>query len=416
MMRSGRIDAIQVPVNPRERAAEQRILPLAADLGLGVIAMRPLGEGGLLRREFPAELLAEGLDDWAEALLRWCLADLRVTVAIPATTSPDHAVANAARGPLPLDPERAGARRPARRLNPPRTRSARPLVGRFVAAARLGVRRLVGPRRADRREVRLRPAIQPRDEERHHAQPGDEQRHEQLDQARPRRDRSDEAPAQEVADQPGRQRQGEQDGRQVSPDGRHARIVCHDARHGRSSSRRQAGGPGTRRAARRRRAGGRRGSRHLGQRPRERQRPGPGRRRDVLHLGAEPERPRARAHRPRRARRHAPGGLAATDPGRRRRDAHVPLPPGCGRRRRAPHPRPGRDGLRGGPPADRLLDRGDGDVRPRRRRPGREVRAAWLRARPSRTSGTPSGRVSPRSCSRTTASSRSTGPRSSPCS
>ena len=102
VMRTGRIDAIQVPVNPRERAAERRILPLAADLGLGVLAMRPLGEGSLLRRAFPTELRQEGLEDWPEALLRWCLSDRRVTVALTATTSPRHAVANATRGPEPL--------------------------------------------------------------------------------------------------------------------------------------------------------------------------------------------------------------------------------------------------------------------------------------------------------------------------
>jgi diketogulonate reductase-like aldo/keto reductase len=106
VMRSGRIDAIQVPVNPREAASARRILPLAADLGLGVLAMRPFGEGGLLRRAFPAELVAAGLPDWPDALLRWTLSDPRVTVALPATISPDHARANATSGSGPwLDPD-----------------------------------------------------------------------------------------------------------------------------------------------------------------------------------------------------------------------------------------------------------------------------------------------------------------------
>ena len=97
-MRTGRIQAIQVPVNPVERTAELRILPLAADLGIGVIAMRPFGEGCLLGRPFPAELQAAGLGTWTEALLRWTLSDPRVAVAIPATRSVEHVVANAAVG------------------------------------------------------------------------------------------------------------------------------------------------------------------------------------------------------------------------------------------------------------------------------------------------------------------------------
>jgi aryl-alcohol dehydrogenase-like predicted oxidoreductase len=106
VMRSGRIDAIQIPYNPHQRKVEREILPLAAELGLGVLVMRPFGEGALLRSQPPPEALGElGLSSWPQALLRWVLSDERCTCAIPATTRPERAAENAAAGEGPwLDP------------------------------------------------------------------------------------------------------------------------------------------------------------------------------------------------------------------------------------------------------------------------------------------------------------------------
>lgn len=104
-LRSGRFETVQLPYNPFERDCERELLPLAEELGVAVIAMRPLGEGELLGRP-PAEEDLEPLHDfgvhtWPQALLKWALSDPRVDVVIPATRNPLHAAQNALAGEPP---------------------------------------------------------------------------------------------------------------------------------------------------------------------------------------------------------------------------------------------------------------------------------------------------------------------------
>ena len=105
VMRTGRIGAIQIPYNPVEREVEREILPLAADLGLGVVVMRPFAEGALMRHPPTATDLAPlrpfGITTWAQALLKWALSDPRCHVAIPATSRPGRMTENAAAGNPP---------------------------------------------------------------------------------------------------------------------------------------------------------------------------------------------------------------------------------------------------------------------------------------------------------------------------
>jgi diketogulonate reductase-like aldo/keto reductase len=104
-LRTRRFEVLQVPYNPWERECEHTLLPLAAELDVAVIAMRPLGGSGRDERrrvQLTDEQKRElGVETWGEALLRWALADERIDAVIPATSRPQRAVENARAGDGP---------------------------------------------------------------------------------------------------------------------------------------------------------------------------------------------------------------------------------------------------------------------------------------------------------------------------
>jgi aryl-alcohol dehydrogenase-like predicted oxidoreductase len=106
IMRTGRIDCVQIPYNVARTREQQQILDLATELDLGVIIMEPLGSGELVQMGVPesaiTSLRSYGCETWAQVLLKDIISDERVHVVIPATSSPDRMKQNAAAGVEPL--------------------------------------------------------------------------------------------------------------------------------------------------------------------------------------------------------------------------------------------------------------------------------------------------------------------------
>jgi diketogulonate reductase-like aldo/keto reductase len=107
IMRSQPLDFVQLTYSLRDRRAEQRLLPLAQERGIAVIANRPFEQGGLLRQlerhPLPPWASEWQCTSWAQLALKFVIAHPAVTCAIPATTRVDHVRENlgTARGPLP---------------------------------------------------------------------------------------------------------------------------------------------------------------------------------------------------------------------------------------------------------------------------------------------------------------------------
>ena len=94
VLRAERLDFLQINYALDDRAAEHRLLPLAAERGVAVIVNMPFGGGGLLRgllaKPLPAWAAEIGCASWAQLLLKFVLSHPAVTCAIPGTRRREH--------------------------------------------------------------------------------------------------------------------------------------------------------------------------------------------------------------------------------------------------------------------------------------------------------------------------------------
>ena len=92
---------IQINYSLGEREAEQRVLPLAQDLGTAVLINRPFQAGRLFRavagRELP-DFAQEFASSWGQFFLKFIISHPGVTCVIPATSKPHHMLDNLGAG------------------------------------------------------------------------------------------------------------------------------------------------------------------------------------------------------------------------------------------------------------------------------------------------------------------------------
>jgi len=107
LMRRRAIDFIQVDYSLGNRSADERLIPIAADLGMAVLVNLPFERGRLFSAvgDTPLPDWAAEIDatSWAQVFLKYVMGAPGAVIPIPGTTQPSHAEDNvgAARGRLP---------------------------------------------------------------------------------------------------------------------------------------------------------------------------------------------------------------------------------------------------------------------------------------------------------------------------
>jgi diketogulonate reductase-like aldo/keto reductase len=114
LLKTRRYDFLQINYSLGERESEKRVLPLARELGVAVIANRPFAEGALFRRTkgkpLPPWAAELGIASWAQYFLKWIVSHPAVTCTIPGTGRPGHMKDNAGAGHSPMPDAKARRR------------------------------------------------------------------------------------------------------------------------------------------------------------------------------------------------------------------------------------------------------------------------------------------------------------------
>jgi diketogulonate reductase-like aldo/keto reductase len=102
LLKTGQYDFLQINYSLGEREADKRLLPLARDLKVAVIANRPFQEGALFShvkgKPLPSWATELGVRSWAQYFLKWIVSHPALTCAIPGTGRPEHIRDNVAAG------------------------------------------------------------------------------------------------------------------------------------------------------------------------------------------------------------------------------------------------------------------------------------------------------------------------------
>ena len=100
-MRKYKPQFVQINYSLGERDADQRVLPIARELGIAVLINRPFVEGRLFRAvanlEVP-EWAGDFAASWGQFFLKYIVSHPAVTCAIPATSKPHHMADNLGAG------------------------------------------------------------------------------------------------------------------------------------------------------------------------------------------------------------------------------------------------------------------------------------------------------------------------------